>query len=252
MIITDKFIYIHMPKTGGTFVTKILEQIYGTNGKSTFWEKIRQSLSGTKFDNKNKHGFCFQIPSEFNHLPVVGCVRNPYDRYVSQYTFSWWRTHAEDFPGLREHPRFPDLTFEDFVYLANEKWLNVGDLNVNNLNPLLGWHTIAFITYYCDNPAELLNNEQNEPLTIERIKKSLRPQTLLRTNQLNQDLYDFLLKTGFSESNLDYILTTPKIMPREGGRSSEQKWEKYYTPELKSYIRERESLLFALFPEFND
>jgi hypothetical protein len=34
------------------------------------------------------------------------------------------------------------------------------------------------------------------------------------------------------------------------GRTKEQKWEKYYTPELKVKIRQNEGVLFQIFLEF--
>ncbi len=251
MIITEKFIYLHMPKTGGTFVTALLKQLWGVDQESSFFTKIKQKVIRRRaFVNINKHGVCYQIPSQYTHMPILGCVRNPYDRYVSQYTFNWWKNHPDDFRGLREHPRFPDLSFEDFVYLANEKWLDVGKFNTK-LDPSVGWHTNAFITYYCRNPKDLLCYGENPTLTTARIRAAMGPETLLRTHRLNEDLYDYLLKQGYSASQLGFILASPKIMPREGGRSEDQKWEKYYTPVLKAFVRERERLLFSLFPEFD-
>jgi hypothetical protein len=252
MIVTDSFIYIHMPKTGGTFVTKILEQLYSKRDKPGLWPRLRRRLSGNpKFISLNKHGYCFQIPSAYSHLPVFGCIRNPYDRYVSQYTFGWWLTHPNDFPGLMEHPRYPNLGFEDFVYLANEKWNDVGRLGLTDGNSSLGWHSTAFITYYCNEPANILMRAKIGSISSDEIRDSLRTQVLLETHKLNTDLYDYLIAQGFSESELSFVLTTGKIMPREGGRTANQHWERYYTPNLKSYVRERERVLFDLFPQFD-
>tara|TARA_B100001964_G_scaffold43843_1_gene48802 strand:- start:123 stop:815 length:693 start_codon:yes stop_codon:yes gene_type:complete len=62
MIVTDKFIFIHLFRTGGTPIINSL------NGKMLGYHRPR-SL----------------IPKEYLHLPVVGNVRNPFDWYVSVY-----------------------------------------------------------------------------------------------------------------------------------------------------------------------
>lgn len=62
MIATDKFIFIHLFRTGGTTVRNSL------NGKMLGYHRPR-SL----------------IPKEYSHLPVVGNIRNPFDWYVSVY-----------------------------------------------------------------------------------------------------------------------------------------------------------------------
>jgi hypothetical protein len=35
------------------------------------------------------------------------------------------------------------------------------------------------------------------------------------------------------------------------GRRNDQNWEKYYTPALKKFIREKDWVLFEMFPEFD-
>ena len=67
MIVTDHFVYIHVSRTGGTFLNKlILEQVPGA--------RMIQY-----------HGHLRDLPGEFSGLPVIGFVRNPWDWYVSMY-----------------------------------------------------------------------------------------------------------------------------------------------------------------------
>ena len=63
MVITDKFVYIHKPKTGGTFVTSALLKLY--NGNWNFLIHAQLALLGevhfkNQFGklifNSNKHG----------------------------------------------------------------------------------------------------------------------------------------------------------------------------------------------------
>jgi len=67
MIVTDHFIYIHVSRTGGTFLNKlVMEQVPGA--------RMIQY-----------HGQLKDLPKQFAHLPVIGFVRNPWDWYVSMY-----------------------------------------------------------------------------------------------------------------------------------------------------------------------
>lgn len=72
MIFTDKFVYVHEPKTGGTFVTSMLFRLYGL--RWTRWTHVRNALFGQVGSkhprygylahNSNKHGGCNEIPQQ--------------------------------------------------------------------------------------------------------------------------------------------------------------------------------------------
>ncbi len=64
-------------------------------------------------------------------------------------------------------------------------------------------------------------------------------------------MYDFLIAMGYEDDDVSFVINQEKILPRGKGRSAEQKWQEYYTPELKRQVREKEHLLFTLFPEFD-
>jgi hypothetical protein len=247
VIITDRFVYIHMPKTGGTFVTEMLRHLYGLRGSPNPWRRTYWKLTIKNYTSLNKHGTCSQIPREYGHLPIVGCVRNPFDRYVSTYAFEWWRMYPEQYPGLLEHPNYPDLNFEEYVRLANEKWLDRENPGVQ-VDSTLGWQTAQFVSWYCNEPAEVLRSVAGRSPTVEDVQRSLSPERFLNTHRLNQELHDYLRDKGFEEARLSFILESPKILPPGVGRRDN--WEKYYTPELKAFVEQRERILFDLFPEF--
>lgn len=77
------------------------------------------------------------------------------------------------------------------------------------------------------------------------------PVQFIFTHRLNQQLHDFLLEQGYPEHSIAFILKKEKVLPLRRGRTSEQKWEKYYTPELKELVRKKDWFLFELFPEFD-
>ena len=133
MIFTDRFVYVHEPKTGGTFVTSMLFRLYGL--RWTRWTHLRNALFGrvrcrhprygALVHDSNKHGGCNEIPPPQRGKKVLATVRNPFDLYVSQYEFGWWRRaeflrHYEALPRFREeYPNFPDLSFAEYVQLSN-------------------------------------------------------------------------------------------------------------------------------------
>lgn len=69
MIATDRFVYVHLHKSGGTFVNECLERFFP--GARRLGYHLPASL----------------IPAELQSLPVLGFVRSPWSYYVSWYTF---------------------------------------------------------------------------------------------------------------------------------------------------------------------
>jgi len=70
MIITDKFVFIHMHKTGGQSLNHVLE-------------KTMPDFRGIGY-----HYPLELLPKEYADRPVLGMVRNPWDWYISWYAFN--------------------------------------------------------------------------------------------------------------------------------------------------------------------
>ena len=276
MIITDRFVYVHMPKTGGTFVAKVLERIHEARGDAIrkqysdappdpMLRRVKRVLRGgntfiymqhkQKNGSYNQHGISSKIPREHCNKPILGTVRNPYDRYVSQYEFQWWRLHPEqlasDIDALRaEYPHFPDVSFEEFVKLSNKYFVRRPPTKLSD-EAMLGRQTEQFATYYFKNPDDFAAID-SDYLAVGRFHVDLMPKLhLISTGNLNQNLHDFLLKMDYPEAEIAFILSEGKIYPGRGGRRPDQKWEKYYTPQIKAWVRQRERILFEMFPEFD-
>ena len=77
MLISEDFIYVHAPKTGGQSVEKVLEPISNNqfDQHSVLFEAFKRN--DIDFESRFKFGF----------------VRNPYDREVSNY---FWHTKTND------------------------------------------------------------------------------------------------------------------------------------------------------------
>lgn len=70
MIITDRFVFIHMHKTGGQTLSDVITDCIQNH-----------QVIGYHFPRR-------MIPEQHADLPVVGFVRNPWSWYVSWYTFN--------------------------------------------------------------------------------------------------------------------------------------------------------------------
>ncbi len=236
MIVTDRFVYVHMPKTGGTFVVEMLRNLHRSTGRRGRFEWLK------------KHGRCREIPEPFGDLPIVGCIRNPYDRYVSQFHYQWWRRLPGQFPGLQDHPSYPDLSFEEFVRLANERW-NEKFFPERATHPSIGWQTAALIDFFALDPVALACSKRVPDLS--QLREGLVEATFLKTESLNRDLFEFVTTHGYSTLEAAFLMVAPKVKPPAGDRSPEDNWRGHYSPELKRYVRERERLIFELVPEFD-
>ena len=69
MIVTDRFVFLHLHKSGGTFVNECLVRFVSSARRVGY--HLPRSL----------------VPPQFAQLPALGLVRNPWSYYVSWYTF---------------------------------------------------------------------------------------------------------------------------------------------------------------------
>jgi hypothetical protein len=249
MIFTPDFVFIHFTKTGGTFVTQMLARLYGDR-----FVDVR---------SPNEHGTCNDVPEEHRGKPLVSTARNPYDRYVSQYRYGWWRVTPEDYCGeavMREmYPHWPDITFEEFLELANTKFVGCFQRAPNgfanhNFPPerRLGWHTESFVRFYFHDPRQVFARLDEEAIESGGYLRDMYDVRFLRTDTLRQGLHDYLLSLGHRAEDLSFILAAERIVPQDGfKRAKNDPWQSYYTPALKELVRNRERLIFRHFPDFD-
>jgi hypothetical protein len=258
MNITPSFVFVHMPKTGGSFVSAMLRELHGDGrihelllrSESLLRAKNRlvKLFRGGRFGHEefNKHGMCRDIPLQFAHLPILSCMRNPYDWYVSNYKYGWWRSHPHDYPDLAADPRWPNLSFVDYLELSHHKWLGVLNPGVV-VNPSLGRLTVLFINYYCRQPDKIVSSLDDAEL-MAALRADMFPVHFLDTAQLNQQLYDYLLASGrYQPASLAFILERRKISPRNR-RQPHESWPDFYDDALMAQIIQRDRFLFHLFP----
>lgn len=93
MIVTPHFVFIHMHKSGGTFVNELLARFYPEAREIGYHLPLRV------------------LPAPFRHLPVLGFVRNPFSYYVSWYSFQ--KGKAEPNALFRRVSNNGELSFGD-------------------------------------------------------------------------------------------------------------------------------------------
>jgi hypothetical protein len=258
MILTPRFVYIHLPKTGGTFVSTVLERLMKPPRPRNWPERvvgrIRKQILGRPWVDTNKHGFCCEIPEPYRGLPIAACVRNPFDRYVSQFEFGWWRTHREpwiDWEAIgRRFPSFPDIDFGEFLEVAS---IHFQRLEGSPLPPedALGFHSEQFVRHFFRDPEGTWPLIDDAYIEERRWERDLFPVRFLRQESLNRDLHDFLLEVGFPPGEVAFVLEEGPILPEGSSRKGDRHWSDYYTPRLKALIRRRERLFLAVFPEYD-
>jgi len=82
MIITDQFVFAHLPKAGGVFLQSILQAHFS----------VTRAWSGDA-----SHRSLEDLPSQHRGKPVFAVLRNPWAWYVSWFTFCKEEMNNEEF-----------------------------------------------------------------------------------------------------------------------------------------------------------
>lgn len=98
MILTRHFVFLHLPKTGGSFFTALMRRHAPAE-----WQASYHDL----------HPTAAEIPASHRHLPIIGMVRSPWSFYVSWYHFALdtW----QDWPFLQKVSGGGTLSFEQTI-----------------------------------------------------------------------------------------------------------------------------------------
>lgn len=261
MFVTPRFVFLHQPKTGGTFVSAILTRVHEARGDrvETLYLEPGQDVpppeDGQAFKlmlgSRYQHGRRVEIPAALRRHELVATVRNPYDRYASQFEFAWWRREPDRFGPVEEirkaYPGYPDLTFHEFVRLTNE--VSVPACPAHAADPF-GFHTYQFIDSFARDPESAWRGlcDGTDPGGWVAATSGV---TFLDQSHLNDHLHAFLRRMEYAPGEVAFVQHADRIWPPEGGRTAGQDWRGYYTPEVRAFVRRRERLLFDRFPQFD-
>jgi hypothetical protein len=299
LLLTDRFVYIHEPKTGGTFVTHVLSELHGglTGVRpsprvregirlrlptASFWLERRggSPSSGDSGTTKygrlcrwNDHGTCSEIPRRYRSRQIVATVRNPFQKYVSGYLFGWWKRpeyislYRQTIPDFHQrYPSFPDLTFTEYMELIHASWTVPVDRGLCS-GQGVGFQTERFLRFYFRLPwllrgtkhdiSSVVRKVDGEYVRRRRYEVDMFDVRFLRTERLNEELCEFLLETGYDASDVEFVAALEHVVPVGGAeigfteRATSHDWASFYTPDLRAIVRQKDDLLFSLFPEFD-
>jgi hypothetical protein len=277
MLLADRFVYVHEPKTGGSFVTYVMTELHGgladVRGLRIIHPALRRRLPTASFYldrlgssatppqpggvtygtlyRWNDHGTCREIPRTYRSRQIIATMRNPFETYVSEYLFGWWKRpeyvphyqrHVPDFS--RRYPSFPDLAFAEYLTLLHEAWALPESRDLYGPGGT-GYLTERFIRFYF---------QAGEPRDI----GGMYPVRFLRTARLNTDLVRVLLEMDYKPADVEFVESLDHVLPVGGAevgfadRAASHDWASLYTPELRDIIRTKDELIFDLFPEFNE
>ena len=293
MLVTDAFVYLHQPKTGGTFVAELLAAIHEARGVpmpivtvEPGQEHLLQPMQpghaarlmlGTRY----QHGARRDIPPAFRHLPVVATVRHPFDRYISQFEFAWWRINPAMFGPIddvqRRYPNYPEITFSEFVRLTNDASVRKP---ADAAGDAPGFHTQQFIEYFFRDPDAAWGRLGDVDALRTLFDRELRDVTFLDQSQLNDELAAYLERHGYPADEAARVRTAGRIRPagrtrpgvdnfeadgwtraysarlgttlghRRDVEPQADVWKRYLSPDTRAFIVEKERLLFERFPRF--
>lgn len=287
MLVTDAFVYLHQPKTGGTFVAEVLGAIHEARGRPLVTVTVEpgqeQALEPVEpghavrlmLGTRYQHGARRDIPEVYRDLPIVATARHPFDRYISQFEFAWWRIYPDMFGPIegvqRRYPNYPELSFSEFVRLTNDASVRKpegGDAGTP------GFHTQQFIEYFFRDPERAWPFLNDLTALRTMVTEERRGLQFLDQSNLNEELATFLELHGYSAAEASRVRSAGRIRPaplhapsdgwtqtysprlgttighRQAVEPSEDVWKRYLSPETKAFIARKEQLLFEQFPLF--
>lgn len=269
MIITDQFVLLNFPKTGSTFARQAIIDLYEArrNSRGLITKLLEKSglkkppvfielyLPRTEFregcnSGVDQHGRFEQVPEQFRCLPVISIVRDPLKRNISFYEYGWWKTHpvAPMADIKKDFPTYPDLDFRTYLDYQNfnTRYRDTGRV----IGEDVGNQTVHFIQFFFNNPREAFQKLGDEYIYSGAYKKDMPDITLLKSEQLNRQLYDFLLSCGFSARELDFINNKNPVRPEETKRKTDEERGQYLTADIIGMIRHKERYLYSIYQDF--
>jgi hypothetical protein len=230
MLATDKFVFLHFPHAGGTFVYEIIKKFFPSAVEIGY--HLPRAL----------------IPKEYAHLPILGTVRNPWDFYVSWYHFQI----SNEGYSPSKNALFCCVSEDrslDFVQTIR----NALDLGTNEekLNFLI--QSLPEEFDYQKRRIPNLTREQIRPLRgsglglytfrFNQMFGRLDDISFCRVEFLRDELLNFFDRAGIANDELRrYVLGLDKQ-----NTSEHRHYSTYYPPDLAQLVLARDQLLIERF-----
>jgi hypothetical protein len=226
MIVTDKFVFVHLPRTGGTFVSEVIRKFF-PSAHEIGYHLPRAAL-----------------PTEYSHLPVLGGIRNPWEFYPSWYQHQYSDTkYSPLFCGLSENRKL------DFVQtIRNALNLGVSDEKLDLLIQALPENFNYQKKHISNVTKDVMGKIRGSGLGLYtfRFNQLFGPADdvfFCRVESLRSDLMAFFERIGAASEPLrSYVLGLDKK-----NISEHLHYSTYYTPELAELVLIRDRPLIERF-----
>ena len=161
----DMILYIHIPKTGGTSITKsfdvqqyhskIITEKHPLYNKSPRFLHFQTEMMSFKI-SKTEHCRYVLGKELYNNVWKVAMVRNPWDRYVSNW--KWLTRRESTYPKKGWKARGwqgedGQISFEDFVKQMEWCYLDLDRLHAYQHDK---WHLRNQIEHICDRGGNIM------------------------------------------------------------------------------------------------
>lgn len=238
MLVTPDFVLINMPMTGATVVAEMLRAVYGE----------------LAVEVGRRHAVCAEIPEAARGKPLLSVSRSPFERYVLQYHYGCWRKepgkYCEPAAIIREYPQYPNVTFAQFVRIANRHYLDPPDGSGPDAQSP-GWHTEQYLRFYTRDPASAYARIRASATHADVLKALELPVHFVGPDpdSLSRELRDYLSRFDIAEealARLDGFVASSQQGAHE--LRLHRDLGKYYDRDLIAYVHERERWLFERFP----
>jgi hypothetical protein len=225
MLVTDNFVFLHIPRSGGTFVSEVIRKFFPSAHEIGY--HLPRSV----------------LPRQFSHLPVLGAVRNPWEFYVS------WYQHQQ--ASKRSGPLFS--------FISDNRTLDFVETTRNALNLGVNGNLDDFIQAF---PEEFNYQDRHVSNLTRDVMRKIRGSGIAfytfrfnemfgaaddihfcRVESLRSDLMAFFETVGVASDALrSYVSGLEKK-----NISEHRHYSTYYTPELAELVSIRDRPLIERF-----
>lgn len=222
MIVTRNFVFVHLPRTGGTFVSEVIKRFFPSAREIGY------------------HLPLSALPVEFSHLPVLGGVRNPWAFYASWYHHQITQhRHSPLFDALCDSRRlgFVETTRNALNLFSDDEMIDriiaglkenfdyqnkhVSNLTKTSMNEIRG----SGLGFYSFRFHQMFGRSESV--------------YFCRVESLRADLLKFFERLGILTEDLHrYVLQSDKK-----NTSDHRHYSSYYTNELKELVGSRDKNL---------
>ena len=226
MLVTDRFVFVHLPRSGGTFVSEVIRKF---------------------FPSAHEIGYHLPrvlLPREYSHLPVLGGVRNPWEFYASWYHHQYSNnSYSPLFCSLSENRK---LDFDQTI--RNALNLSVSDDKLDFLIQALPENFDYQKRHVPNLTKDVMRKIRGTGIGLYTFRFNLLfgqadDVFFCRVESLRSDLMAFFERIGaMSDALRSYVLSLDKK-----NISEHLHYSTYYTPELAELVLNRDRPLIERF-----